>query len=418
MTCLGSSLKSDEIQLFRARPDPYGYPRPAPGETHVPVGTSLFFGIGFKGKQFTDTVLPDSVSVQMRADDGPAIDLIKPGKKFTNGYSGKIAPGGNRAPPLVVYIDGEEDLQPATTYTVSVQARTRNGSVLDGQKGSWQFTTGEAETRRSLRFQLNLSHDPVRWRGGFFTGFCKPTFCTSASNRIPGYQLMDRVRQRYPRAWSLQRDISMTGMEHQPRFLLGGLPNVVRERETRRITKIEEGSDNVLLHVEDFFGHEQYDIESGRRLSEDYYVGDGVLIADGVSSATAKILELFDDTAPSQSLRVTSFEAPEQGWKIEYARPLPKQEDPNSPGLFASGGCYLRKLRPPGTPHFYWGRIDKEWDIAQRFRRRLVVNFNEAPGDLSVDGCRVLPGPTGQLVRIVSRLGSTARYRRCRQLLG
>jgi hypothetical protein len=30
--------------------------------------------------------------------------------------------------------------------------------------------------------------------------------------------------------------------------------------------------------------------------------------------------------------------------------------------------------------------VDKEWDIARRFNRRLVVNFADAPGDLSVDG--------------------------------
>jgi hypothetical protein len=38
-------------------------------------------------------------------------------------------------------------------------------------------------------------------------------------------------------------------------------------------------------------------------------------------------------------------------------------------------------------PHYYWARVDKEWDIAhRRFHRRLVVNFVDAPGDLAIDG--------------------------------
>ena len=69
------------------------------------------------------------------------------------------------------------------------------------------------------------------------------------------------------------------------------------------------------------------------------------------------------------------------------SRPLPTEEDPRAPGLFPAGGCYLRKHRPVGTPHYYWGRLDNEWDIAVRqFHRRIVVNFTDAPGDLAIDG--------------------------------
>jgi Glycosyl hydrolases family 39 len=38
------------------------------------------------------------------------------------------------------------------------------------------------------------------------------------------------------------------------------------------------------------------------------------------------------------------------------------------------------------TSH-YWGRLDKEWDLAHRkYGRRLMVNFADAPGDLARDG--------------------------------
>jgi hypothetical protein len=71
---------------------------------------------------------------------------------------------------------------------------------------------------------------------------------------------------------------------------------------------------------------------------------------------------------------------------MQYAAALPQAEESDAPGLFPAGGCYLRKFSPAGTPCYYWGRVDKEWDIARRFHRRLVVNFADAPGDLSVDG--------------------------------
>ncbi len=70
-----------------------------------------------------------------------------------------------------------------------------------------------------------------------------------------------------------------------------------------------------------------------------------------------------------------------------YSRPLPQKEDPDAPGLFAFGGCYLLKFKPAGTPCYYWGRLDREWDLGvKRYERRLVVNFADAAGDLSLDG--------------------------------
>ena len=258
---------------------------------------------------------------------------------------------------------------------------------MSEDKGSWQFTTEAAPATHPLQFPLDLSVSPVRWHGGFFTGFCKPSFCTSESNRLPGYELSDRVRKQFPKAWSLQRDFWPTGMEHQPGFLSGGLPNVVRERETRRITALEKRDGGMLVRVEDFFGHAQYGIASDRPLADDYHPGDEVLVADGVSHARAKVVAVVDDSAAAKSLLVSPLDEPAGGWKIDYARALPIEEDPHAPGLFPPGGCYLRKFRPAGTPHYYWGRLDKEWDIAhRRFGRRLVVNFADAPGDLSVDG--------------------------------
>jgi hypothetical protein len=197
--------------------------------------------------------------------------------------------------------------------------------------------------------------------------------------------MMGKAHKEHPRAWSLQRDFWMTGTEYQPASILPQfLPNVVRERETRRIVALEPRGDAVQLRVEDVFGHEQYGIASGRPLRDDYHPGDEVLIADGVHDARATVVAVDDGAG---TVVVSAFATPPGGWKLDYAAPLPTREDPDAPGLFPPGGCYLRKFRPHGTPCYYWGRLDKEWDLAhRRHGRRLLPNFADAPGDLARDG--------------------------------
>ena len=280
---------ADELQLLRLAPDPYGYPRPAPQATDVPLGTSLFFQIGSADEKSTDAVLADSVTVRIRAPGMADRELLRAGQQFADGCSGKIEASRDPRSALAVYIDGLGALQPATTYTVLVAAQSRGGASLSGEKGAWQFTTAAAEVTQSLQFSLDLASRPIHWQGGFFTGFCKPSLCTSAANRIPEYELMQSIRQEAPRAWSLQRDFSPTSTGHQPEFLDASHPNVVRERETRRIVAIEQRSDGMLLRVEDFFGHAQYGIATGRLLADDYHPGDEVLIADGVNAARQRL---------------------------------------------------------------------------------------------------------------------------------
>ena len=384
---LFSVVNGQEIQLLQTKPDPYGCPRPAPGQTNVPTSTSFYFQVGFKENQANDEVLAESVAVQIRPQGGSAVDMLTAPRNFAEGYSGKFAKGRKQGGAVVVNIEGEADLLPATTYIVSVSAKSRDGVVLSGEKGQWKFTTEDATASYATDFALDLSTRPVRWQGGFFTGFCKPSFCTSAASRISAYELIQSVQKQYPKVLTLIRDVSPTGMGHTPRFPAWNWPNVVRERETRRIIAMEQRDDGILLRVEDFFGHEQYSIASNRPLSGDYHPDDEVLIADVANSARAKVVAVVEDSSGSRSLLVTSFKAPTDGWKIEYDQPLPVKSNPDAPGLFPPGGCHLRKFRPVGTPHYFWERLDKEWDIShRRFGRRLVVNFTDAPGDLSVDG--------------------------------
>ncbi|HDP34232.1 MAG TPA: hypothetical protein ENN29_03880, partial [Candidatus Hydrogenedentes bacterium] len=133
-----------------------------------------------------------------------------------------------------------------------------------------------------------------------------------------------------------------------------------------------------------FFGHEQYGIASNRPVSEDYHPGDEVLIADGVNSACAFVITAHDN---ARTVRVTDFDDPPAGWQLEYTRPLPVAENPDAPGFFPPGGAYLRKFNPVGTPRYYWGRVDHEWDIIQgTYGRRVIPRFADAIGCLAIDG--------------------------------
>ena len=383
---LAATANGQQIRLLTEKHDPYGFPRPGAGQQHVPLRTSFYLELGFDGDATSDVVLPASVAVRLEPDNDAWLDLVRPGPQFAPGYTGSLRArvGAHGESILAVYVSGDVALRPATRYTVQVSANSRKGAKLPPGEGTWSFTTEAEPLTHDVTMSLDLGKPPVRWHGGFFTGFCKPSFCNSEPGLISTYELMAEARKEYPKAWSLQRDFWMTGMDDRPGFLSPMLPNVVRERETRRITSIRERPDGLLLHVEDFFGHGQYGIPAGRPVSEDYRAGDEVLIADGTHDARVRVLRA-DDRA--RTVLVTRTAAPPGGWLLDYAAPLPSHEDPSAPGLFPWGGCYLRKFSPSGTPCYYWGRIDREWDVAhKRFGRRLAPNFADAPGDLSIDG--------------------------------
>lgn len=361
-----------------------GDTRPGPGSRHVPPRTSFFVQINLAGDAAADRILPDSVGLRLEREGAAGVDLLLPGGRFAPGCRGSLAPAKGRwgESALAVNIEAATPLLPGATYVLIATAETRAGAPFPAARRRWTFSTETLPATTSLAFSLDLGAPAVAWQGAFFSGICKPSFCTSAPQRVPGYRLMDAARKEHPRAWSLQRDCFPTSTEYQPRFLMAGHPNVVRERETRRITAMRPQAGGVRLELEDFFGHEQYGIPSGRPADADYHPGNEVLVADGERSARARVI-----SAASASLVITPIDATPGYWKLAYSGPLPDREDPHAPGLFAPGGCYLRKFNPVGTPHYYWGRLDAEYDLLhRRFGRRLLVNFCEGPGDLSVDG--------------------------------
>jgi hypothetical protein len=381
---LGTSGRAAEIKLLTRPQDPYGIPRPSPGEANVPLRTSYYFELGLSDKS-ADHVLAESVAIDVQPQGGDSQALLLPGRRFAPGYSGKLTPGESGEGPLLrVYVDSDRPLRPVTRYTLHVQARSQAGAVLATKAGTWQFTTEATPAVHRLHFTLPANAPVVHWQGGFFTGFCNVCFGTGSIYRIPTYDLMEQVRRTSPRAWSFERDFWLSGMDYRPTWLPVNLPNIVRERETRRITSIESAAQGTTLRVEDFLGHEQYGISSDRPICGDYHPGDEVLIADGLHDARARVLVVNDR---KRTVLVTRVDPPSGGWKLDYVAALPSKEDPNAPGLFPPGGCYLRKYQPCGTPAYYWGRLDHEWDLAvKRYNRRVLVNFADAPGDLARDG--------------------------------
>jgi len=390
--CLAATLFSSawtygqSVELRYLAQDPYGYPRPASGQTNVPLLTSYFFELAVADQ--TDTIEPSSVTMALKPVGQAEFYVLQLRRQFQPGYSGTLiatTDAWSNVKILAINVDSTVSLLPSTTYTITLTARSRKGATFSGGQTAWNFVTEAATTTHSVTYSLDLATTSTHWTGAFFAGFCKPSFCTSELwGRIPGYELMDQVRRSAPKAWSVQRDWWITGMQFQPQFLEPVLPNVVRERETRRIAAMETVGSNVRLSVGDFFGHEQYGIPSTRTLSPDYHPGDVVLIADGVNDALTTVVSV-DDTARTVLLK--NFPTPADGWKIAYSGTLPTQEDSRTPGMFPPGGCYLRKFNPPGTPHYYWGRVDKEEDIVHgQFNRRIHVNFCDGPGDLAIDG--------------------------------
>jgi hypothetical protein len=374
------------VKLVERAPDPHGSPRPFRDARDVPTRTSVYLELAATPGGPAAEVNPESVAVNLRSDGGATVEVLQPGRRFAAGASGWLRTKNDLsgARSLAVYIEPPGPLKPATRYTATVRASAGPSKPADAR--AWSFTTEAAGPPHALGFQLDLATEPVRWHGRFFSGVCNVTFCSQAAQYGPTYDLMAEARKRHPLAWSYQRDFWPTGTDFRPpsAFFANPLPNIVRERETRRIAAIERRDGSMVLRVEDVFGHAQYGIPAGRSLAEDYHTGDEVLIADGIHDARTKVLAV-DGSAGT--VAVAPFADPPGGWKIAYDGPLPAREDPDAPGLFAPGGCYLRKFNPHGTPCYYWGRLDKEFDlIHKRYGRRLMVNFADATGDLARDG--------------------------------
>src|SRR5262249_29407924 len=130
-----------EIKLVTKPADPYGSPRPAAGQGHVPLRTTFYVELAL-GEKAADAVLPEPVAIELEPEGGAAFAILRPGRQFATGYTGKFIPGKDdkAGPTLGVYVDPDRPLHPATRYTVRVAARSRGGAALPDKAGNWHFT--------------------------------------------------------------------------------------------------------------------------------------------------------------------------------------------------------------------------------------------------------------------------------------
>ena len=371
-------------------------PRPAPGGLGAPLRTTLFFELdaGTDAAGAPDPIDAATLRVVVVAGREER-ELLRAGA-FTLRATGRLFPAGTSgnplAPfePLAVYVVPAEPLAAATTCEVRIDARSASGVLLASDAARWSFTTRAAPDDTPVQLRGDVTR-AVHFDHRVFSGTLKPNFDTSALfEQVPTYELLRAVAgpPPSPAAGPLQRDWPLCG-DYFTNAFFDGDPNLVRERETRRITRIvvvDAGGGpgrelpELELAVADLPERELYGIEPDRPLAPDYPVGCAVLLADDERSESGRIV------AVDESRRTVRVRA--QAADLHVFEPPPTSPDsPSTPGHFPQKLTRLVKLDPPGTPVYWFGRLDHEWDLVHsRFGRRLVVGFDRTPCDLSASG--------------------------------
>ncbi len=363
-------------------------PRPCDGAADVTTRTTIYFevAVAFPGNFPGEGVDIDSVVATIREGSGPAVTMFGPNQVWAPGYSGKVTPafndGGNWG--YGVYIAPAVPLDPTSTYTVTVTARTATSRIpIDPATNTWSFTTRRDLTGASRTIALDLAGPTVTWPDHWFAGECKPDFDTSRTfDQETAYQLMDSVRAAIPDFMLEQRDFPWMGDYWQAGGFFDGDPNVVREQETRRILQFTDLSHSTLLTVTDLVEGPLYGIPPNRALSLDYHKNDLVLVCDATRSEVHKVLSV-DDAAKTITVEKLTIPAPQ--WNPGNPASSPA-DDPTTPDNFTYPLAALRKYSPSGTPVYYWRRLDDELDQHVAHGRRPQVNPYSTPLDLCATG--------------------------------
>ena len=373
----GTMLASEPPRLVfdgdvfgRLRTNPV--PRPYDGRIHVTTATTLWFEIVVPHSNGTaGAVDPDSVTATLVPEGGDPVPMVLAGRQFAGGFSGAFFLDLDRGEDqgLGVYAVPAEPLAPSTAFRVDVFAETFDGVPIDPGQDSWGFATRAPITDPDVSWSVDWNDPTVAWDGWFLSGLLKPNFDTSRLfDQLDSYDLMDTVTAINPDAFPLQRDWPLTG-DFWMNGVWDGNPNVVREKETRRIVDIQAVSGRTLLFVTDLEEGPLYRTPPGRPPSADYHVGDVVGVADR-GKFELSVVEDVDDAAGVVAVR--TLQTPPGAWLIDYPGSHPP-DNPDTPDNFSKPLCYLRKFSPVGTPVYYWDRVDDEWDIVHgRPRARRV----------------------------------------------
>ncbi|MBP7149015.1 MAG: hypothetical protein KBD01_15905 [Acidobacteria bacterium] len=361
-------------------------PRPCDNAADVTRDTSVYFEVvvTFADHYPNDGVDLDSIVVNLRKGAEPPRRLYGPNQVFGAGVGGKVIPQFRDGDlwGYGFYLVTAAPLAPLTTYTVKVLGQTRSTDTpIDPTTASWTFTTRRDLTGAALPMPVDLAAPTVHWNGRWFAGECKPNFDTSRMFDQEGvYGLMDEAAARAPLFLAEQRDYPWMADYWQASIFDGNL-NIVRERETRRITKYQDLADRTELTLADLVEAPLYAIPPDRPLSTDYHPGDLVLVCDATKSEVRRVLSVDDAT---KKVRVEKLVTPAAQWTP--GDPNVPADNPATPDNFTYPLGALRKYSPAGTPVYYWARLDDELDQHVAHGRRPQFNPFSTPLDLCLTG--------------------------------
>ena len=362
-------------------------PRPCDGAANVTRYTSIYFEVvvTLAGHLPNDGVDPNSIVATIKKGAGTPITMFGPNQIWAPGYSGKMTAqftdSGNWG--FGVYTVSAAPLDPQATYLVTVTAQTMTRhSPINPATNTVSFTTRRDLAGAAQTSVVDLAAPTVTWPDHWFAGECKPDFDTSRSfDQEPAYVLIDQARARIPDFMLEQRDFPWMGEYWQANFFDGD-PNVVRERETRRILQFTDLTSATDLTLTDLAEGPLYGIPANRPLSQDFHVDDMVLVCDASKSEVRKVLAVDD---AGKKVRVEKLAIPASQWTPGDPAGSPA-DDPTTPDNFTYPLAALRKRSPSGTPVYYWRRLDDELDQHVAHGRRPQVNPFSSPVDLCATG--------------------------------
>ncbi len=360
-------------------------PRPCQSTVDITTLTSVYFEIVVPSSNApADAVDPASVTAQLEWAGGGPEPMLLAGQVAAPGWT--VQPNGPFTQGTTTgygfYLRRQAALAALTQYTVRVSATTLSGIPLAPGDVLWRFTTRGVIADPSVAFSIDMAQPPLTWPGRWFGGLVKPNFNTSVLfDQEPVYALMDAARAEVPEFLLNQRDWPLMSDYWAGGGYFDGNPNIMRERETRRITAIADGAADTTLTLTDLLEGPLYGIAPGRPLSPDYAPGQRVLVCDRHKSEVATVIAVDDATS---TMRVNLLTNPAASWEMDYPFSQPA-DSPATPDNFSYPLGALRKFDPVGTPVYYWRRLDDEWDRHVAHGRKPIVNFDGVP----FDACRI-----------------------------
>ncbi|HHN74498.1 MAG TPA: hypothetical protein ENK10_04645 [Acidobacteria bacterium] len=360
-------------------------PRPCDGDVDITRSTSIYFELALpaSGNYPFNGIDPDTVVLTITPEGGTTETVFGPNLVWAPGWSGYALDDFFDNPDWIFafYSLPDHRLSPSTLYTVEVSGQTLRGIPIDPSTSTWTFSTRRDISNAALSFDVDLSGPTVWWTGRWWAGASKVNFDTSrVYEQEAVYQLMDEARVRAPEFMTDHRDAMWLGDYYKNVF--DGVPNLVRQRETRRILTFEDGGDRTRLTLTDLVEADLYGIPPGRPLSADYAVGEQVLVCDADQSEVRQILAI-DDAAGV--IEVEKLTAPLSEWDPGDPNGSPN-DDPKVPDHFTYPLAAVRKYEMTGTPLYYWTRLDDEVDQHVAHGRHPVVRLDDTPVDLCETG--------------------------------